>query len=271
VPFGIRALRMEGDHPRLFRGGRRSAGDADDALGGRTPPNPVAMRPGPDAFGGVPLAHPARVPDIHGADAGPRIGRASRGPLEDTLKILVTAASRHGSTVEIAASIGATLRAAGHEVFVVTPSEIMSLAGYDAAVIGSGVYMGRWLEAARYFIEVNKSSLRAMPVWLFASGPIGVPTKPAGEPEEAHRLVELTQAAEYRTFPGAIDRAKLGFAERAIMSAIRAPEGDFRQWAEIEAWARGIAAALSDLGAGGPGSDLKPAARREPVLAGVGR
>jgi menaquinone-dependent protoporphyrinogen oxidase len=42
-------------------------------------------------------------------------------------------------------------------------------------------------------------------------------------------------------FSGKIDKAKLGFGERAITMALRAPEGDFRDWVEIEAWADGIA------------------------------
>jgi menaquinone-dependent protoporphyrinogen oxidase len=46
-----------------------------------------------------------------------------------------------------------------------------------------------------------------------------------------------------------VDRKRLGFGEKAIMAAVRAPEGDFRPWPEIEAWARGIAAALVEVGA----------------------
>ena len=45
-------------------------------------------------------------------------------------------------------------------------------------------------------------------------------------------------------FSGKIDKSKLGFAERAIIVAVRAPEGDFRRWDEIETWSRSIAANL---------------------------
>jgi menaquinone-dependent protoporphyrinogen oxidase len=160
------------------------------------------------------------------------------------MRILVSAASRHGATVEVAATIGAVLQAAGHEVFVAAPSEVDGFAGYDAAVIGSAIYVGRWLDAAREILERHKVELRAKPVWLFASGPIGDPPRPAEPPEEAARLVELVQAREHRTFPGALDKHKLGFAEKAIVAAVKAEEGDFRPWAEIEGWAREIAATL---------------------------
>jgi hypothetical protein len=49
---------------------------------------------------------------------------------------------------------------------------------------------------------------------------------------------------EHRVFSGKIDKSKLGFAERAIIVAVRAPEGDFRRWDEIETWSRSIAATL---------------------------
>jgi menaquinone-dependent protoporphyrinogen oxidase len=181
------------------------------------------------------------------------------------MKVLVTAASRHGSTVEIAASIGATLRAAGHEAFVLAPEEVEGFAGFDAAVIGSAIYVGRWLEAGRFLIESNKSALRAMPVWLFASGPVGDPPKPADDPEEARRLVELAQAREHRLFPGSIDKHRLGFAEKAMIAAVRASEGDFRPWPEIEAWARGIAGELTVL------EQRSRSAAPQPELVGAGR
>jgi menaquinone-dependent protoporphyrinogen oxidase len=185
------------------------------------------------------------------------------------LNVLVSAASRHGATVEVAASIGATLQAAGHTVYVVAPGEVDGLEGFDAAVIGSAIYAGRWLEPARLLLECNKSSLRTMAVWLFASGPIGDPPKPDHELEEAARLVSTVKAREHRTFAGSLDRKRLGFAEKALVAAVRAPDGDFRPWPEIEAWAHGIAAELTALETGS-GSG-RAARASEPVLAGAGR
>jgi menaquinone-dependent protoporphyrinogen oxidase len=168
-------------------------------------------------------------------------GRRRQG---SPVKVLVTAASRHGSTVEVAATIGSVIQAAGHDVEVVAPSEVAGFDGYDAAVIGSAVYVGHWLDPAREILEHHKPALRALRVWLFASGPVGDPPKPAEPPEDGERLVELVHARDLRLFPGAIDRRKLGFAERAVVAAVRIPEGDFRPWGEIEGWAHGIAAAL---------------------------
>jgi menaquinone-dependent protoporphyrinogen oxidase len=160
------------------------------------------------------------------------------------MKVLVCAASKHGATTEIAAEIGAALSAVGVEAVVLAPDEVLTVDGYDAAVIGSAVYVGRWLEPAKVLVEHHQEALRAMPVWLFSSGPVGDPPKPVEVPIDAQPLADLVDARGHRVFAGDIDRSRLGFGERAMVAAVRAPDGDFRPWAEIEAWAREIAAAL---------------------------
>jgi menaquinone-dependent protoporphyrinogen oxidase len=162
------------------------------------------------------------------------------------VKVLVSAASRHGATVEIAATIGAALAAAGHQVAVLAPDDVQSLDGYEAAVIGSGVYMGRWLEPAKDLVARHKVALCLIPSWLFSSGPVGDPPKPAEDSVDGTSLAALVGARAHRTFPGVILRERLGFGEKAITSAVRAAEGDFRPWIEIEAWAAEISAALLD-------------------------
>jgi menaquinone-dependent protoporphyrinogen oxidase len=54
---------------------------------------------------------------------------------------------------------------------------------------------------------------------------------------------EITEGR--RIFFGALDHNKLSFAERMVVKAVRGPEGDFRDWQAIEAWAESIA---RDLG-----------------------
>jgi len=45
-------------------------------------------------------------------------------------------------------------------------------------------------------------------------------------------------------FAGKLDKRQLGFGERAIVVALRVPEGDFRNWAEIKGWASEIVLSL---------------------------
>ena len=79
------------------------------------------------------------------------------------------------------------------------------------------------------------------PVWVFSSGPLGDPPKPDEDPVDVAGIVDLVAPVEHRVFSGKIDKSELGFGERAIMIAVRAPDGDFRDWDEISAWADGIA------------------------------
>jgi menaquinone-dependent protoporphyrinogen oxidase len=160
------------------------------------------------------------------------------------MKILVTAASKHGSSTEIAQSIGTALAQAGFDASVLAPDDVSSLDGYDAVILGSGIYAGRWLEPARRFIERHEESLAERPVWLFSSGPIGDPPKPDGVPADAPAMVKKIGARGHRVFAGRLDKDDLGLAEKVIVAAVKAPEGDFRKWDEVRAWAATIAAEL---------------------------
>jgi menaquinone-dependent protoporphyrinogen oxidase len=164
------------------------------------------------------------------------------------MRVLVTAATRHGSTAEIAERIGQVLRDELSDVPVqvdVLPSDaVADLDGYDALVLGSAVYMGHWLDGARQLALRFAGSGTDRPVWLFSSGPVGDPPKPDEQPVDVGMVVTTTRALDHRLFAGVLDRRRLGFGERALIAALRAPYGDYRDWAAIEAWARDIAAEL---------------------------
>ena len=160
------------------------------------------------------------------------------------MKVLVSAASRHGATAEIASAIGETLTEAGLEAVVLTPDAVTTLDGYDAVILGSGIYVGHWMDAAKNLVERHSAAFASLPVWLFSSGPIGEPPKPEEDPADIAEIIEATRAREHRVFAGKVDRAVLGLGEKVILTAVRVPEGDFRPWADVREWTRGIAAAL---------------------------
>jgi menaquinone-dependent protoporphyrinogen oxidase len=162
------------------------------------------------------------------------------------VRVLVTAASRHGATHEIADAIAAGLARRGVGAETRHTEELTSLDGYDAFVIGSAVYVGRWLDIARELVEAHAAALSARPVWLFSSGPLGPPDalKPEGEPVDAATLIEAVGAQDHRVFAGRLDRKLLSFGEKAVVLAVRAPEGDFRDWDAIDGFAGDIAGHL---------------------------
>lgn len=168
------------------------------------------------------------------------------------MKLLVAVATRHGSTREIADAIARELRVTGLAVDVRTVAEISSIEPYDAAIIGSAVYIGNWLTEAREFVMRHKTRLAEIPVWLFSSGPLGhKEPHPQGDPEHLDELVHATQALGHRIFVGKLDTSTLGIGERIITRMVRAPEGDFRDWEAIHDWAGEIANALQPAAAPG--------------------
>ncbi len=161
------------------------------------------------------------------------------------MRILVTSASKHGSTHEIAATIGEELRRAGHTVNIYHAKEAPSATSYDAAIIGSAVYAGSWLAEARGYVADNQAALAGKPVWLFTSGPLGAENpQPIGDPAQLPELMAQSGARGHQIFVGKLDKESLGFAEKLIVKAVKAPYGDFRDWQAIRAWAADVAEAL---------------------------
>jgi menaquinone-dependent protoporphyrinogen oxidase len=161
----------------------------------------------------------------------------------------VAVASKHHGTEEIAERIATTLRQQGVSAALTTLEPGAPIEAADAFVVGSAVYAGRWMAEAREFIRTHSAELSAAPVWLFSSGPVGEPPVEADDPHDLPEMTELTKASQNRMFAGRLDHTKLGVFERAIVGALRAPEGDFRPWPDIEAWATEIAHAVQGANA----------------------
>lgn len=160
------------------------------------------------------------------------------------MKVLVTAATKYGATGEIARAIADVLSGQGLDATVTVPEEVDTIEGYNAVVLGSAVYAGHWLKPAKELVERSGDALAARPVWLFSSGPVGDPPKPEEDPVDVAEIIERTQARDHRVFAGKLVKKQLSFPERAIVVALRVPEGDFRDWAEIKDWAAEIAETL---------------------------
>ena len=173
------------------------------------------------------------------------------------MKVLVAYASKYGATRGIAEFICEKLRQGGVEADARDVESVKDVRSYDAFVIGSALYMFHWMRGARQFVSKNSDALSTHPVWLFSSGPVGNDPKNAkgqdllevSGPKELDELRRMTGAREHRVFFGALDGSKLtgttGFfyrmARRSQAARESMPEGDFRDWKGIEAWAADIA------------------------------
>lgn len=157
------------------------------------------------------------------------------------MKVLVTAASRHGTTAEIAQIIASVLRSSSLQVDVMAPEEVASVDPYDAVILGSAVYAGHWLEPAKDFVVRHHQKLADLPVFIFSSGPLGDPPKQANDPGDARDAETATGATDHRVFAGRLTQSQLSFPERLIVKAVGAPYGDFRPWDDIADWSIEIA------------------------------
>jgi menaquinone-dependent protoporphyrinogen oxidase len=167
------------------------------------------------------------------------------------MKVLLTVASRHGSTNLVADAIREELETPACRVHLSDPDLVANLVEYDAVVLGSAVYAGHWLRPAVDFARRFEAELCTMPVWLFSSGPIGEPPIPSTPPIEALEWSNRLGARGHQVFAGRLDRQQLGFGERLAVRLVNAPDGDFRPWLEIGRWARSIRASLETAAATG--------------------
>ncbi len=157
------------------------------------------------------------------------------------MRVLVTYASKHGSTQGIAEAIGGRLRERGVDAEVRPVRDVDDMERYDAVVVGSAVYLGSWMKEALAFLDRHAEALRRIPVWLFSSGPTGTDPTDAALLDKQRRRLDAVGARGHHLFRGALDPEHLGFLERRVVKAAKTPLGDFRDWSEVECWADEIA------------------------------
>jgi len=166
-------------------------------------------------------------------------------------QVLVAYATKHGATTEIAEKIGQVLREAGLRADVLPVGRAGDLSPYDAVVVGSAVYIGRWRKEAGTFLTANEKVLADRPVWLFSSGPTGEGDpvafmKGVDFPEPLQPVADRIEPRGIAVFHGAVDVRKLSFLEKFVVKRVKSPVGDFRDWDAITSWATAIAGAVKE-------------------------
>jgi menaquinone-dependent protoporphyrinogen oxidase len=166
-------------------------------------------------------------------------------------RVLVAYAGKHGATAEIAERIGKVIREQGFQVDVSRAANVGDPSVYQAVVLGSSVYIGMWRKEAARYLKANEAELAKRPVWLFSSGPTGAEPlesllKGWSFPKGLQPVADRVKPRGVVVFRGAFDAKKAGFFERWVISKVKAPVGDFRDWPAIESWARDIARALME-------------------------
>jgi menaquinone-dependent protoporphyrinogen oxidase len=166
-------------------------------------------------------------------------------------KVLVAYATKYGATAKVAETIGEALRQKGIEADVRLAKEPADLPQYAGVVLGSPVYVGRWMSEAMRFVKDHHEMLSNMPVAYFTVGMMlrddleGGRKEHSDAIEEAHRMAPEVNLVEIGMFVGAVDKRKMGFFPRLILTLKKVEEGDFRDWEAIRNWGYAVAEKLT--------------------------
>jgi menaquinone-dependent protoporphyrinogen oxidase len=164
-------------------------------------------------------------------------------------RILVTYASRTGSTAEVAEAIGKTLSKGGMQVDVISMNEVKDLSHYQAVVAGSAIRGSKWLPEAVQFMQTHRTVLAQKRFAMFT-----VCITMAMKNAENYRLGVMGWVAPVRAmvkplseglFAGMLDFGKLPMNWDTLMLRLTValgifPRGDHRDWNAVRSWAENL-------------------------------
>lgn len=167
-------------------------------------------------------------------------------------KILVTYASRTGSTAGVAEAIGAALAAHGAEVDVRPMEEVSDLSPYRAIVAGSAIRDRQWLPEAMAWAQTHRAELARKPFATFLvcmTMSVKKESYRQGVREWMAPVRALARPVSEGFFAGILDLAKVPTWRQRLAFRISIllgiwSEGDHRDWAAIRAWADELPAKL---------------------------
>ncbi len=176
------------------------------------------------------------------------------------LRALVVYGTRWGGTVKVAEKIGDVLSNQGIPTRIVDAKNPPDIKQYDLVIVGSGISAGNWTKDAVCFLKNNAAELRKKKTALFVS--CGAVEKEDQKERDADYDLLLGAVARkyglspvsYGFFGGILDfKAKYTLFEGLIVTLSKnklrrlgidtSKPYDFRDWNQIEAWAKTIATA----------------------------
>lgn len=199
------------------------------------------------------LALGSRLPAADKAWAGkidfpePSCGVKTNGQVP---KILIAYASFCGSTGGVAQAMAQTLCQKGAAVDVRLAKDVGDISPYQAVVVGSAVRASSWWPDAVDFVKRHEDTLSRIPVSYFLTCLTMYPSSPEARETAMGFFDPVLEAApdvkpvDFGCFAGVLDYGKMNFMYRRIMKSKMkkrgVPEGDFRDWPTIRAWAEGL-------------------------------
>ncbi|MCG2622192.1 flavodoxin domain-containing protein [Arthrobacter sp. I2-34] len=167
------------------------------------------------------------------------------------MRTLVGYATVHGSTAQIAQRIAGVLRQRDAVVDVLPLAQVEAPGTYDALILGSAIHNQAWLPEASGFVHRHRAELAARPVWLFSVGMsdgLPRPVRRAARDGQNRRLAaalrDVVHPRGHGLFSGVCRAGNLPRWAGVLFRCLGGRFGDYREWAQIEGWARDIAREL---------------------------
>jgi len=157
-------------------------------------------------------------------------------------RILVAYASRMGSTVDVAGTIGEALGMNGYTVDVKPIDEGPQVEDYQSVLVGSAVQHGKWLPEAVDFVKANQNAINQVPAALFCVHIQNLGNDHTSRQNRRAYLDEvrpLVQPAAEGFFAGKFDRRGAALLMPGLLSRF-VPTLDFRNWKKMSAWAESL-------------------------------
>ncbi len=148
------------------------------------------------------------------------------------MRLVIVSASRHHTTHEVADQLASAVarRDGCWSIERFRDPGSVRLDSADAVVIGSPLYAGRWLKAARTLVGTQASALRRARLWTFSCS-LGQSSGTAGS-SPAEGL--LGYPVRHIHLGGRVRLGELTTAERAFVRGIGVGECDTREIADVE-------------------------------------
>ena len=164
------------------------------------------------------------------------------------MRVLVAYGSKMGGTAEMAEWVADGLRGTGHEADVVDGKACKSIEGYEAVIVGGGLYANRWAKGARRFVKRHRTGLVAVPVWGFSSGPLNDDAAEVDIPptDAVDAFLDSVHARGHKTFGGRLTEDPGWFPASSMAEEMA---GDWRDRTAVVGWAAAIGEELRTLGA----------------------
>ncbi len=156
--------------------------------------------------------------------------------------VLISYATRAGSTREVAEAVSSTFREAGLWPEMLPMAQVDSFQGAAAVILGAPLYMGRFPREFHKFVVRHRRALAPLRPWLFVLGPTrNEPADFVAARSQALKQLERYQwihPAELQIFGGRWDATRLPFPFTLLR---RVPASDIRDWPAIHEWSLSVA------------------------------